>query len=50
MNFTSATFVAYARATASTYVNNVVYNWGNKRAHGNPRGDNFVGNMLKKGT
>ena len=31
------------------YVNNVVYNWGKKLAHINPRGGNYVGTMMKKG-
>ena len=31
------------------FVNNVVYNWGDKAADGNPVGANYVGNMFKKG-
>lgn len=31
------------------WINGVVYNWGNKLAHMNPRHANAVGNMFKKG-
>lgn len=31
------------------FVNNVVYNWGDKAATANPRGANYVGNMFKRG-
>jgi pectate lyase len=32
------------------WVNNVIYDWGDKAADGNPRGANAVGNMFKKGS